>query len=169
MPAPRKALVSKKTTRATPEAAEQMLQKLKLIKAKHAARVLQLSRSALLAMKELENIEAAMDLDAAIEVHDGYIDYLPDFKLTFEAAYAQHAEEADDTSARLDDCMDILIAIAKDAAATFPSEMAADAPVEAATAAAAAAVEGLEAAPAVEAPTAVEAPDAVEAAAAAAE
>ena len=112
---------------ATPEAAEQMLPKLKLIKAKHAARVLQLSRTALRAMKELETIEAAMDLEAAAEVHDDYIDHLPDFKLTFEAAYAQHAEEADDNSARLDECMCILAAIEKDAAATFPSEMAADA------------------------------------------
>ena len=127
MPAPRKALLSKKMKRATPEAAEQMLPKLKLIKAKHAARVLQLSRAALRAMKELETIEAAMDLEAAAEVHDDYIDHLPDFKLTFEAAYAQHAEEADDNSARLDECMCILAAIEKDAAATFPSEMAADA------------------------------------------
>jgi hypothetical protein len=134
MPAPRKALLSKKMKRATPEAAEQMLPKLKLIKAKHAARVLQLSRTALRAMKELETIEAAMDLEAAAEVHDDYIDQLPDFKLTFEAAYAQHAEEADDTSARLDDCMGILIAIEKDAADTFPSEMAAAAAVEAAPA-----------------------------------
>ncbi len=63
MPAPRKALFSKKMKCATPEAAEQMLPKLKLIKAKHAARVLQLSRSALRAMKELETIEAAMDLE----------------------------------------------------------------------------------------------------------
>ena len=150
MPAPRKALLSKKMKRATPEAAEQMLPKLKLIKAKHAARVLQLSRTALRAMKELETIEAAMDLEAAAEVHDDYIDHLPDFKLTFEAAYAQHAEEADDNSARLDECMCILAAIEKDAAATFPSEMAADAAaaalprdraaeVEAATAVAAAA------------------------------
>ena len=127
MPAPRKALSSKKIKCATPEAAEQMLPKLKLIKAKHAARVLQLSRTALRAMKELETIEAAMDLEAAAEVHDDYIDHLPDFKLTFEAAYAQHAEEADDNSARLDECMCILAAIEKDAAATFPSEMAADA------------------------------------------
>ena len=139
MPAPRKALLSKKMKRATPEAAEQMLPKLKLIKAKHAARVLQLSRTALRAMKELETIEAAMDLEAAAEVHDDYIDHLPDFKLTFEAAYAQHAEEADDNSARLDECMCILAAIEKDAAA---SEMAADAAaaaVEAAPAVAAAA------------------------------
>ncbi len=65
MPAPRKALFSKKMKRATPEEADQMLPKLKVIKAKHAARVLQLSRSALRAMKELENLEAAMDLEAA--------------------------------------------------------------------------------------------------------
>ncbi len=56
-------------------------------------------------------------MKAATEVHDDYIDHLPDFKLTFEAAYAQHAEEADDNSARLDDFMGILVAIEKDAAA----------------------------------------------------
>ena len=154
MPAPRKALLSKKMKCATPEAAEQMLPKLKLIKAKHAARVLQLSRTALRAMKELETIEAAMDLEAATEVHDDYIDHLPDFKLTFEAAYAQHAEEADDNSARLDECMCILAAIEKDAAATFPSEMAADAAAAAVEAAPASLREGaseVEAAPAAEA------------------
>ena len=58
-------------------------------------------------------------------MHDGYIDYLPDFKLTFEAAYAQHAEEADDAAPRIDDCMDVLAAIEKDAVAAFPSETAA--------------------------------------------
>ena len=116
MPAPRKALSFKKVKRATPEETAAMLPKLKLIKAKHAARVLQLSRSALQAMKELETIETAMDLEAAAEVHDGYIDYLPDFKLTFEAVYAQHDEDA---APRIDDCMDVLAAIEKDAAAAL--------------------------------------------------
>ena len=40
-------------------------------------------------------------------------------------------EDADDTAPRLDDCMDILRAIEKDAAAAFPSETAAAAAVEA--------------------------------------
>ena len=47
MPAPRKALSFKKVKRATTEETAAMLPKLKLIKAKHAARILQLSRSAL--------------------------------------------------------------------------------------------------------------------------
>ena len=141
-----------------------MLPKLKLIKAKHAARILQLSRSALQAMKEIETIEAAMDLEAAAEVHDGYIDYLPDFKLTFEAAYAQHAEEADDAAPRIDDCMDVLAAIEKDAVAAFPSETAAAASLpESAAAAAAPAVETAPAVePAVETAPAVDAADVVE-------
>ncbi len=57
-----------------------------------------------------------MDIEAAKEVRDDYQDTLPEFKLTFEALYAQHAEENDDTSARLDDCMDVLEAIKKEAA-----------------------------------------------------
>jgi hypothetical protein len=115
-------------------------------------------------MKEIANIEAARYLQAAEEVHEDYQDMLPDFKLTFEAVYAVHAEDADDTSARVDDCMDIFLAIEKDAIATFPSEVAAEA---AAAAAAAPAVEAaVEAAPAVEAVEAVavvEAAPAVEA------
>jgi adenosylmethionine-8-amino-7-oxononanoate aminotransferase len=78
-------------------------------------------------MKEIANIEDAMDLQASEEVHEDYQDMLPDFKLTFEAAYAEHAEEADDTSARIDDCMDIFLAIEMDAIAAFPSEVAAEA------------------------------------------
>jgi hypothetical protein len=51
---------------------------------------------------------------------------VPDFKLTFEASYEQQAEEADDTSPRIDDCMNVLTAIQKDAVAAFSSEMAAE-------------------------------------------
>ncbi len=93
-----------------------MLPKLKLIKSKHAARVLELTRTALQAMEELSKIEAEMDIEAAKEVRDDYQNTIPEFKLTFEALYAQHAEENDDTSARLDDCMDVLEAIKKEAA-----------------------------------------------------
>ena len=124
MPAPRKALSSKKSKHASPEETAAVLPKLKIIKTKYAARVLQLSRRALSAMKEINDIEGAMDLEAA-EVRDDYQDALPDFKLTFEAAYEQHAEEADDTAPRIVDCWDVLIAIEKDATAAFPSEMAA--------------------------------------------
>ena len=92
-------------------------------------------------------------------MHDGYIDYLPDFKLTFEAAYAQHAEEADDAAPRIDDCMDVLAAIEKDAVAAFPSETAA---AEASLPESAAADAAVETAPAVE--TAVDAAPAVDAA-----
>ena len=102
-----------------------MRQKLNLIKARTAARVLQLSRSALRSMREIAAIETAMETEATADVHQNYENAVDDFKMTFEATYAQHAEEADDTSPRLDDCIDILIAIEKDAAATFPSEMAA--------------------------------------------
>jgi hypothetical protein len=71
-------------------------------------------------MKEIADIEAAMDLEAAEEVHNDYIDCVPDFKLTFEAVYAQHAEEADDTSPRVADCLDIFLAIEEDATAAVP-------------------------------------------------
>ena len=74
------------------------------------------------AMKEINDIEAAMELEASEGVHEDYENALPDFKLTFEAAYAQHAEEADDTAPRVVDCMDVLLAIEKDATAAFPSE-----------------------------------------------
>lgn len=127
MPAPRKALMSKKRKHTSPEESAAMLLKLKALKARHATRVLELSRSALRAMKEIADIEAAMDLEAAKEVHDDYVDCVPDFKLTFEAVYAQHAEEADDTSPRVEDCLDIFLAIEKDAISAFSSEMAAEA------------------------------------------
>lgn len=126
MPAPRKAL-SKKRKHTSPEETAAMLPKLKAIKATSAGRVLHLSRVALRAMKEIADIENAMFLQASEEVHEDYQDMLPDFKLTFEAVYAVHAEEADDTSARVDDCMDIFLAIEKDAIAAFPSEVAAEA------------------------------------------
>ena len=146
-----------------------MLPKLKLIKAKHAARILQLSRSALQAMKEIAAIEAAMESEATADVHQYYEYAVTDFKMTFEATYAQDAEDADDTAPRLDDCMDILAAIEKDAAAAFPSETAAAAAVEAslrerAAADAAPAVEPAAPAvePAVETAPAVDAADVVE-------
>ena len=82
-------------------------------------------------MKEIAAIEAAMESEATADVHQYYEYAVTDFKMTFEATYAQDAEDADDTSARLDDCMDVLAAIEKDAAAAFPSETAAAAAVEA--------------------------------------
>ena len=112
----RKAFSFKRPKRATPEETAIMLPKLKLIKAKHAARVQELTRAALKALEELSKIEAEMDIEATKEVCDDYHNRLPEFKLTFEALYAQHAEENDETSARLDDCMDVLEAIQKEAA-----------------------------------------------------
>ena len=127
MPAPRKALLSKKRKHASSEETAAMLLMLKALKAKHAARVLELSRAALKAMKEIADIEAVMDLEAATKIHDDYIDCVSDFKLTFEAVYAQHAEEADDTSPRVEDCLDIFLAIEQDAAAAVPRAAATDA------------------------------------------
>ena len=72
------------------------------------------------ACSPLEIIEAAIDLEAAGDVCNDYQDALPDFKVLFDTVYAQHAEEANDTSARLDYCMDDLLAIEKDTAAAFP-------------------------------------------------
>ena len=94
-----------------------MLPKLKLIKETHAARVLELSRTALKAIREIAEIETAMDLQATTHVHERYVDCVPDFKLTFEAVYAQLAEEFDDQLPRLDDCAEVLTAIEDDAAA----------------------------------------------------
>ena len=119
MPAPRKALSLKKVKYGTAEEIAAMLPKLMLIKAKHAARVLQLSRSALQAMKEIAAIEAAMETEATADVHQYYEYAVTDFKMTFETTYAQDAEDADDTAPRLDDCMDILSKIEKDAAAAI--------------------------------------------------
>ena len=144
MPAPRKALSLKKVKYGTPDEIAAMQQKLSLIKARNAARILQLSRSALRSMREIAAIEAAMETEATADVHQNYEDAVDGFKMTFEATYAEHAELADDTSPRLDDCIDILIAIEKDAAATFPSEMAADAALEADAAAAVEAVAAVE-------------------------
>ncbi len=70
-----------------------MLPKLKLIKTKYAARVLQLSRIALRAMKEIADIEDAMDLEAE-EVRDDYQDALPDFKLTLLCSHPRHRKPA---------------------------------------------------------------------------
>lgn len=127
MPAPRKALSTKKIKRASPEEKEAILLKLKALKEKHAARMLELTRTALRAMKEMADIEAAMDREASTEIHDAYIDCVPEFKLTFEAVYAQHAEEADDTTPTIGDCLDIFLAIEKDAADTVPHAAATDA------------------------------------------
>ena len=92
-----------------------------------------------------------------------YYEYaVTDFKMTFEAAYAQHAEEADDAAPRIDDCMDVLAAIEKDAAAAFPSETAAAAAVEASVRESAAAAAAPAVEPAVEAAPAVDAADVVE-------
>ena len=124
MPAPRKALSLKKVKYGTAEEIAAMLPKLMLIKAKHAARVLQLSRSALQAMKEIAAIEAAMETEATADVHQYYEYAVTDFKMTFEATYAQDAEDADDTAPRLDDCMDILSKIEKDAAAAIAAAAA---------------------------------------------
>ncbi len=129
MPAPRKALLpltKKRKFELDASLVKDEEAKLKSIKTKYAARVLILCRSALRALKEITNIEADMDLEASEGVHNDYIDRVPDFKLTFEASYEQHAEEADDTSPRIDDCMDVLTAIQKDAVAAFSSEMAAE-------------------------------------------
>jgi hypothetical protein len=129
MPAPRKPLFAAEKKRKlllSIEAATEGEAQLKLIKTKYAARVLQLCRSALQAMKKIADIEAAMDVEATKGVHEDYEAAMPNFKLTFEAVYAQQAEEADDESARLDTCMDVLLEMEKDAAAfCTPSEMAA--------------------------------------------
>lgn len=119
MPPPRKLLSSKKRKHSSLDETEAMLLKLKALKAEKAARVLVLSRIVLKAMKEIVDIESEMDLQAAMEIHDDYINCVPDFKLTFEAVYAQHAEEADDPPLRVADCLDIFHAIQDDAASAL--------------------------------------------------
>lgn len=95
-----------------------IMSRLKALKEKHAARVLELSCCAINIMKELSEIEADMDLEAATEIHNDYIDYSPDFKLTFEAVYAKNAIKADFMSLTIKDCLNILLAINRDAKAT---------------------------------------------------
>jgi hypothetical protein len=68
MPAPRKALLpltKKRKLELDASLAKEEEAKLKLIKAKYAARVLILCRSALRVLREITNIEADMDLEAS--------------------------------------------------------------------------------------------------------
>ena len=101
----RKAFSFKRPKRATPEETALMLPKLKLIKSKHAARVLELTRTALQAMEELSKIEAEMDIEAAKEVRDDYQNTIPEFKLTFESkkedadAVVEESGNAEDATA----------------------------------------------------------------------
>ena len=91
--------------------------------------MLELSRIALNAMEEMAEIEEAMNLEAVKEIDNDYVDHVPEYKLTFEAVYAQHAEDADDTSPRIGDCLDVLITIEQDAADAVPHAAANDAAV----------------------------------------
>ena len=129
MPAPRKALSAKKRKHVSPEEKEAIRLKLKTLKEKYAVRMLELSRIALNAMEEMAEIEEAMNLEAVKEIDNDYVDHVPEYKLTFEAVYAQHAEDADDTSPRIGDCLDVLITIEQDAADAVPHAAANDAAV----------------------------------------
>ena len=140
----------------TAEERAAMLPKLKLIKKKNAARILELSRSVLRGMREIEAIEDAMEAEATADVHKHYDFAVPEFKMTFEATYTEFAAEEDDMTPRLENCIAVLKAIEADAADAAAAVEAADAAAAVEAVAAAAAVEAVAAAAAVEAVAAVE-------------
>ena len=80
-----------------------LLPQLVAIRAKHAPRALELARAAKAALSELELLEDRMD-DEARALCPKYMRALPDFQLTFEAAYREHAEENDNELHFLAEC-----------------------------------------------------------------
>ncbi len=77
-------------SRFTAAEAADMIPRLQAIKERHAARVRELANIAVVALREIEEIEEAMDAYAFRNVHPAYTDL--DFKLTFEIAYRNPAE-----------------------------------------------------------------------------
>ena len=92
-----------------------LLPKLKALRAKHAPRALELARAAADALRELCALEDAMD-DEARALHPRYARDIRDYKLTFEHEYKELAEECDDDAPFLDAVLDVVDAVAADAA-----------------------------------------------------
>ena len=126
MSTPRKALSAKRPKRPMLSESERnesieklkpIMEKLKTIKAKHAPRALELVQKALLAVKELREIEDQMCQEASA-VHATYNTALPEFKLTFEMA--DIAEQYDYEFTTLESCEEALEKICADALAACP-------------------------------------------------
>ena len=125
MPPPRKALVCKRPK--LPELSEsertECINKLKAIKTKHAPKALALVRKALYAVKELRTLENEMSQEAtAVNAH--YNTVLSEFKLTFEVADSDLADEMDHEFTGLEDCEEALEDVYIDALAACPEELA---------------------------------------------
>ena len=122
MPAPRKALAScKRGKRLFLQLSEserrEGLDKLKVIKMKHAPKALELVRKALGAVKELQALEEVMSVEAASGVHAQYNTVFSEFKLTFEAADGDLAAEMDHEFIGLEECEQALEEMCQDALA----------------------------------------------------
>ena len=107
---------SKKAPLLSEEEKAALLPQLVAIRAKHAGRALELARAAKDALRELELLEDRMD-DEARALCPKYMRALPDFQLTFEAAYREHAEENDNELHFLAECSETVEGIELRAAA----------------------------------------------------
>ena len=87
--------------------------KLSAIKALHAARVRELANTAIVALRELDGIEEAMDAEASAMVHPDYVD-VPGIKLTFEAAYRDPS--AAEPAVNVAMCLGVLLDVRREAA-----------------------------------------------------
>ena len=123
MSTPRKTLTAKRPKRpvlSEPERSE-TIEKLKAIKSHHAPKALELVRKALLAVKELRDIEDQMSQEASA-VHANYNTALPEFKLTFDMADSDIAEQYDHEFIALEDCEEALEKVCADALAACPKD-----------------------------------------------
>ena len=114
----RKALSSKskrKLPSVSEEESEAILVQLKAIKKEFAARVQELSATALEALREIAAIEEAMQIKAT-DIHADYVADFPEFKLTFQAfATGSEGDDCDeDELASLEQSTEVLEGIEKD-------------------------------------------------------
>ncbi len=90
-----------------------MIPKLIAIKARHAARVRELANAAIVALREINDIEEAMDAEASAMVHPDYVD-VPGIKLTFEVAYRDPS--AAEPAVNVAMCFGVLLEVRREAA-----------------------------------------------------
>jgi hypothetical protein len=125
--APRRPLLIKRSKTTTPALSAEdkaaLMPQLKAIRAKHAPRVLELTRVALDALNALEQLEDAMDEEARA-LYPSYVRDIQDYKLTFQHDYPQRAEEYDDAAPFLEQAVDVIADMRKEAEATTTTTMA---------------------------------------------
>jgi hypothetical protein len=89
----------------------------------HAPKALELVQKALSAVKELRALETQMDQEGT-EVNAHYNTVISEFKLTFEVADSDLADEMDHEFTGLEDCEEALEDVFIDALAACPEELA---------------------------------------------